>query len=882
LVSDIAMIVTCHDTYLKWLPEAMASIDHQIPTPAERLAIFDRCQAPAVKDGWRFIEGDWGHPSRARNAGIAATRAPWLVFWDADNVMAEGYIAAMQRAIDRASSDCGIIYPDIQLCDERLTRQTYWTLPPWDYWGMRAENCIDTASAWRRAAIEIAGGWLDRTEAFEDYALALDITALGWKAMKLDGPPILMRIHSEGRMQRQSSNGGTVTDLWRARSLAMVSLLAGRDATFGRWVNFLLHADLPCKIGLYVVDNSGRPDFMRMAFDACQRIAGVRGLSHVTFVSSGQPYQAAPSEIYLEKTRHLHIAQLYASVLPRVSEDLVLTLEDDIDPPLDAVRRLVEDIGYGTRDNIGVVAATYAMPHNASEVCAGYGPDGWGPTVRWEGLPDEPFDVGCVGGGCTVWANGALHGYPLHVRWNELLGWDAVLCTAMRQRGYRVRLHGGVRCQHYVHGRMQDGGQRCEPTTAQEAHKMSDTNQQARIGWEGDNLPLAESLMGEWQQALAGDQQAQAQWQIDEGGKWGWQSDGVSVWSGGAEWSALSWQRCGAASLKDLKNFIVEVTISGKAEAAGLSFGPYKDFLAGLDGNAGARHLQLEVDTGGGYWAFRVDGQLMDRHWWDTAIRGLDDLVDGTLTLKAKRAEHVLFQDLAIHTFQSSCQLSVIITCYRFLQRLRVSMRNWCHQSLPSGLYEVLVVNPHSPDGTHEHLAAVARSYPLVRVREVAVESHLATNKGVMINHAVEASHGDWIWLTDADCLFSPDCAAHVMSQVGGRPQRLFYGQRRYLSANQTAALLANRIDGLRDFAALCQSATAREPQNAPVGYTQIVHRSTLGRVRYREGVNHFAESDMMFIEHCRRHGIMPEQLDGLFCLHLDHPFAWYGTHAFL
>jgi hypothetical protein len=457
-VSEIAVIVTCHEPYLKWLPEAIASIDRQMPKPVERVVIFDQCKSPALNDdGWRFIEGNWGHPSGARNAGIAATRTPWLVFWDADNVMAQDYIAAMQRAIDRASSDVGIIYPDIQFCDERLTPRTYWTLPPWDYWGMRAENCIDTASAWRREAIDAVGGWSDRTMAFDDYALALDITALGWKATKLEGPPILMRVHSESRAQKQHSNGGVLADLWRARSLAVVSLLAGRDETFGRWVNFLLHAELPSKTALYVVDNSGRPDFTRMAFDACQRIASMRGLSHVTFASSGQAYQAAPSELYLEKRRHLHIARLYASVFPRVIEDLVLTLEDDIEPPLDAVRRLGEDIGYRTRGNIGVVAATYAMPYNEREVCAGYGPDSWGPTVRWEGLPVEPFDVGCVGGGCAMWANWALHSYPVHLRWNELLGWDGVLCTALRHKGYRVRLHGSVRCQHYVHGRMKDG-----------------------------------------------------------------------------------------------------------------------------------------------------------------------------------------------------------------------------------------------------------------------------------------------------------------------------------------------------------------------------------------------------------------------------------------
>lgn len=411
---------------------------------------------------------------------------------------------------------------------------------------------------------------------------------------------------------------------------------------------------------------------------------------------------------------------------------------------------------------------------------------------------------------------------------------------------------------------------------------MSCTEQNTRDEWQTDGLPVLTQPVSEWQRALAGDQHARAQWQIAEGGKWLWQRDGVSVRNSGAEWSAFVWQRGRAPTFAALKNFLVEVTISGKAEAAGLSFGPYKDFLGELDPNRGARHLQLEVDVDAGRWAFRVDGQLQHRSWWDSAVGGVDDLVNGMLTFKAKRVERVLFQDLDIHTFQASCRLSVIMTCYRFLQRLRVSVRNWCHQSVASGLYEILVVNPNSPDGTHEYLAAVAHSYPDVRVRELAVGAELATNKGTMINRAIEASWGEWIWLTDADCLFSPRCAAAVLDQLGGRTRRLLYGQRRYLTAGQTDALLSGRIDGLRDFDALSQCATARAPEHAPWGYTQIVHRSTLGRLRYREELNHFAHSDGMFVEECRRHGILPETIDGLFCLHLDHPFAWYGTNVFL
>jgi hypothetical protein len=58
---------------LQPLPEPIASVNRQIAKPVERVAIFDRCKPPAVNDdGWRFIEGEWGHPSGARHTGSQA------------------------------------------------------------------------------------------------------------------------------------------------------------------------------------------------------------------------------------------------------------------------------------------------------------------------------------------------------------------------------------------------------------------------------------------------------------------------------------------------------------------------------------------------------------------------------------------------------------------------------------------------------------------------------------------------------------------------------------------------------------------------------------------------------------------------------------------
>jgi Glycosyl transferase family 2 len=407
------------------------------------------------------------------------------------------------------------------------------------------------------------------------------------------------------------------------------------------------------------------------------------------------------------------------------------------------------------------------------------------------------------------------------------------------------------------------------------------TDSQPAIRFVPAEAQMDEQLIDEWSRAVGGDEFAQMRWQRIDGGEWTWRHDGVRVEGTGPEWIALQWMGWDASAARELKNFVIEVTISGKAEAAGLSFGGFKDFLASPLPER-PRRLQLEVDANTGRWAFRVDGQLMHRAWWDAAVMNVDDILDGALRLKVRRAGDMLFQNLTVQILDASCQLSVIITCSRFLQRLRLSLRNWCHQNLPSGAHEVLVVNPQSPDGTHEHLAAVARSYPHVRVREIAVGNDLVRNKGAMINRGFAESCGEWLWLTDADCLFGPQSAAKVLQQVRGRQNRLFYGQRRFLTATQTDALLSSRVDPLKEFDDLVSHAVLRPPEQHQWGYTQIIHRSTFARVRYREDQNHFAHSDGIFAEACRRCGILPQPLEDLFCLHLDHPFSWYGSDMFL
>lgn len=402
-------------------------------------------------------------------------------------------------------------------------------------------------------------------------------------------------------------------------------------------------------------------------------------------------------------------------------------------------------------------------------------------------------------------------------------------------------------------------------------------------------LDVRERLQTEWARCAAGDIAAQARWRGDDDGasasdtRVSWTAhDGLTLAGEDTRWQRVLWDACGPGALARLGHCAIEVTIHGMASAAGFSFGKQREFVTTLTAPDAAHRLRLELHPSSGSWAFRVNGALMMRSARDAAVASAADVINCQLALTVRTPARVTFSDLTVRPLDARCRLSVVMTCHRFQQRLRASLRHWCHQMLPAGALEVLVVNPGSPDGTHELLDSVRRTWPHAGVRELAVGADIARNKGAMINQAVRASRGEWIWLTDADCLFPPDCVSDVLAHVEPRPACLFYGQRRHLSQTQTDAVLNGAIDPIAEFARLSATAVARPPDDVAWGFTQIVHRSVLERVPYRELAETFAKTDTLFVLECQQRQIHPARVPGLVCLHLDHPFAWGGTDTFM
>jgi Glycosyl transferase family 2 len=369
-------------------------------------------------------------------------------------------------------------------------------------------------------------------------------------------------------------------------------------------------------------------------------------------------------------------------------------------------------------------------------------------------------------------------------------------------------------------------------------------------------------------------------WRPGSANQWFQEGSCLRVGHGTSEWTEAAWQCLNADPVDGFRHVVIEASVSGQAGAAGLSFGAYKDFLTSQNGDR-TRLLQLEIDRAEG-WRFRVDGVLQCDQWWNSAVSSGEDLWCQPLLLKARWPENVFFEDVTLYRLASAPSLSIVIICHRFAQRLRASLASWCRQDIGPGAYEVLVVNPGSADATHEVVADAAASFPTVRITEIEADHRNWRNKGMLINLASNAARGEWVLLTDADCLFDKATVASILRSIVGLGPRIFFGERRHLRKRTTQAILAGAIDAVCGFNQLVTGQSYDHVDRSPWGYAQLVPREILRSVRYREDVDHYAHTDEIFVSECQRRGLTTQFLENLICLHLEHPFAWYGTNQFL
>ncbi len=231
--------------------------------------------------------------------------------------------------------------------------------------------------------------------------------------------------------------------------IALLTLM-GSAARVEPWFLYLQRSDIPNATKIVVADNSGDPECARLIASA---VANLRSqFRSIETINLGAPYKRGEDEPYIHPGKHIHVAEKYNEVLPLLLPqcDFVLFLEHDVIPPLDGFANLM---ALMVEKKAAATAGAYEQPEAPHLACAAKGKERWTGIVEFAKMPPEPFEVGMVGGGFTLYRSEVLQKCtPFSPTfWKDpvyLLGWDGTLGRDIDKLGGKIWLHPGVRCKH--------------------------------------------------------------------------------------------------------------------------------------------------------------------------------------------------------------------------------------------------------------------------------------------------------------------------------------------------------------------------------------------------------------------------------------------------
>ena len=440
---DITVAVVCHAGYAQFLPECIASVDAQTNPAADKILMLDGDFEIVTPAGWRVERMKAGSPNPLRNAALALCKTEWIVFFDADDAMPPDYLRHCRQNIKKATWRVAVIYPRILYCDGNLKPCNLIEQPEWNEDTAKNPRGISTESCWRVEAVRAVGGFSTAQVRYDEYTLLLCLSRVGWIAQKGTGL-ILVRSHGQGQRSSHVTSEITRQALWTSRSVAIVTLFAGRADLLGQWFEFLMHADLPPRKSLHLIDNSDSREFSKRLRACADKLIDAGIFEAVTYIKTGKP-DAADRRA---DSRMANVANLYNRILPQITEEMTLFLEDDVRPPLDGVRLLAGSLSQTER--IGAVSGAYRSARNPQMICGGHLPGEWVFTP-FASIPHFPIKFGFIPGGFTLYFTPVLKRCLPFRNWKTESGrisWDSHVSERIRAQGYALLMHGGVRCDH--------------------------------------------------------------------------------------------------------------------------------------------------------------------------------------------------------------------------------------------------------------------------------------------------------------------------------------------------------------------------------------------------------------------------------------------------
>ncbi|GAB4209820.1 MAG: hypothetical protein OHK0022_41600 [Roseiflexaceae bacterium] len=215
---EVSVIIPCYN-YARYLPEAVASVVAQTcdawelvivddGSQDESLAVAQQLRAQYAGRRIRLLTQPNSGLSAARNSGAVVARGSYLLFLDADDMLAPELLARALPLL-RDQPQVGFVYTGFQLFGDD---STVWPSVPFDLRLLRLDNYIHPPALTRRCAWQQAGGFDLRMPFYEDWDFWLRLAAAGWRGQHIDAPLVYYRRHGSSLIGRTGSY------VWDARA----------------------------------------------------------------------------------------------------------------------------------------------------------------------------------------------------------------------------------------------------------------------------------------------------------------------------------------------------------------------------------------------------------------------------------------------------------------------------------------------------------------------------------------------------------------------------------------------------------------------------------------------------------------------------------------
>lgn len=443
-LKSIAVVIPCHN-YGKFLAQAIESVLAQTLPVTEIIVIVDRSTDDSKQIaeqyqcyGVRTLCVEYGNVHSVRRRGFEETTADIICFLDADDWLAPDYL---EQGVQHFNSlEVGIVYSDLYHFGNVTKKQEFQN--DFSCFSLNRANYIHAGSLVRRDALEVTGAFnhdLDPKTASctGDWWLWRCVVNGGWEARKQLGQYHYRR-HENSALITNAGQIQYFQSAWLEKEqITLFIPLSGRIRLWSRLKSFLENQEWPhAQTSLILFDTSQNPDFSKK----------VRHWLANSDYTDFRYFQCAVAEPELadqprvENATDVRIAmaRIYNTLKNELTKQYVWILEDDIIPPLNVARKLLESFD----DRTASVAAPYRSRFHEGYVV-------WKNETETIMEPEKGITlVGGNGFGCTIIRSELLHRTVFSHAY-RLPDFDHAFYSYLRTEGFEAKVNWDVECEHY-------------------------------------------------------------------------------------------------------------------------------------------------------------------------------------------------------------------------------------------------------------------------------------------------------------------------------------------------------------------------------------------------------------------------------------------------